>query len=89
MSSGIRFFFGSDSAFEFSDFSDFFGLVGGFGGGGDRNRFGGLRFLEDCLLGIGSSSLLDSIQLFSSILKSSSNDVSLFIASDFSCRFRG
>ena len=44
MSSGIRFFFDSDSAFEFSDF---FGLGVGFGfGGGDRNRFGGLRFLE-------------------------------------------
>ena len=42
MSSGIRFFFDSDSAFEFSDF---FGLGVGFGGG-DRNRFGGLRFLE-------------------------------------------
>ena len=59
--SGIRFFFNSGSSLELSDFSRLFGVFDG--GGDDRNRFGSLRFLEDCLLGFGSSSLLDSISI--------------------------
>ena len=66
-------FFGESSL----EFTDRFvrKLLGG--GEGDLKRFGGLRVLEgleggflDCLLGFGSSSLLDSVAHFSSFLQS-------------------